>query len=263
MQILFESPSWILSSLFVVFLSILIFTTLVWFVRKKIHIDSLKKNHDVAGFTFSIIGVLYSVILGFTVISAQERHNAVLKTIHTEALTLADLYRDAALFPKESRDAVRANLRSYINYVIQVEWKAPIHKKIRVQSQEIMDKIWNSYYEIEPQNQRMSVWYTQSIAKLNDFMNARLARQFSSWDHLSEMMWSLLLIGGAITVCFMCFFGLENKRTQLLMVALLAGYLSFILFLVYSLDHVFAGSQGIKPTALEQVSSLFDRWDKS
>ena len=45
------------------------------------------------------------------------------------------------------------------------------------------------------------------------------------------------------------------------MTALLAGYISFMLFLVYSLDHVFKGPQGIKPAALEQVVSLFDRWD--
>lgn len=263
MRILFESPSWVLSSLLVVIPSILIFMGVVWFVRKKVSGEILRKNHDVAGFTFSIIGVLYSVILGFTVISAQDRYNEVLQTIHTEALTLADLYRDAALFPKESRDAIRSNLRAYVTYVIEEEWSAPIEKRIRIQTQEIMEKIWHSYYGIELLNQNMSIWYTQSISKLNDFINARLSRQFSSWEHLSDMMWSLLIVGGIITVCFMCFFGLENMRSQMLMVALLAGYLSFILYLVYSLDHVFEGSQGIKPTALEQVFSLFDRWDQS
>ena len=76
-------------------------------------------------------------------------------------------------------------------------------------------------------------------------------------------MWSLLLIGAAITISFMFFFGLENLCSQMLMTALLTGYLSFLLYLVYSLDHVYEGSEGIKPVALEQVYSLFDRWDSN
>jgi len=75
------------------------------------------------------------------------------------------------------------------------------------------------------------------------------------------MMWSLLIIGALITIGFMFFFGLENLRSQMLMTALLAGYISFMLYLVYSLDNVYTGPEAIQPTALEQVYTLFDRWD--
>ena len=75
-------------------------------------------------------------------------------------------------------------------------------------------------------------------------------------------MWTLLIVGGVITVCFMFFFGLENLAIQMIMTGLLAGYLSFILFLVYTLDNVFKEPAAIKPTSLEQVGILFDRWDE-
>jgi hypothetical protein len=75
-------------------------------------------------------------------------------------------------------------------------------------------------------------------------------------------MWCLLIIGAAFTICFMFFFGLENFQSHMLMTALLAGYLSFMLFLVYSLDHVFKGPQGIKPVALEQVYAFFNELDQ-
>ena len=75
-------------------------------------------------------------------------------------------------------------------------------------------------------------------------------------------MWCLLNIGAVITISFMFFFGLENFQSHMLMTALLAGYLSFMLFLVYSLDNVFKGPQGIKPVALEQVYALFDELDQ-
>jgi hypothetical protein len=60
----------------------------------------------------------------------------------------------------------------------------------------------------------------------------------------------------------MFFFGLENIRSQMLMTGLLTGYLSFMLFLVYSLDHVYQGPDGIKPVAFQQVKELFNRYDQ-
>ena len=263
MNLLFESPSWIFSSVLVVVPSILLCLTALWLVRKNVSTETLRKNHDVAGFTFSIIGVLYSVILGFTVINVQERYNNARETIHKEAMVLADLYRDADFFPPDSRDAIRLDLKDYVNYVLKEEWSLHQEKMIRFKAQKILARIWNDYYQVDIGNERSKIWYEQSIAKLDDLMNVRLAREFSTWEHLGSMMWSLLILGALITTCFMFFFGLENHRMQMLMTSLLAGYLSFMLYLVFSLDHVFQGPERIKPVALEQVLLLFKQWDAS
>ena len=261
MDSLFESPSWILCSLAVVVPSVLISLAVLWFVRKCITPEELKKNHDVAGFTLSIIGVLYSVILGFTVINVQNRYTQTRETVHTEAVLLADLYQAAVFFSPNERDAIRSSLREYTNYVIQEEWWMATEKKIRLKTRSLMKKIWESYYQVELKNEKMSIWYTESISKLDSFMNARLSRQFNSWERLGGMMWSLLISGGIITTVFMFFFGLENLRSQMAMTALLVGYISFMLYLVYSLDHTFQGPEGLKPYDLEQVIALFDQWD--
>jgi hypothetical protein len=262
MSSLFTSPSWVLCSSLIVILSILVSLIVLWVVRKIIPIHSLKKSHDVVGFTFSIIGVLYSVILGFTVISVQDRHNAVLEASHSEATLLADLYQDAAFFSPTDRNAIRTSLRHYVEHVLKEEWWWTINKKIHFKTRKSVRAIWDSYYHVELTTEKMKIWYTESISKLNNFLNIRMTRQFNSWEHLGSMMWALLLIGAIITLSFMFFFGLENVYSHMAMVALLAGYLSFMLYLVYSLDHVFKGPQGIKPEALEQVYHFFDLWDQ-
>ncbi len=261
MDLLYESPSWILNSLLVVVPSILACLAILWLMRKYISHKALQKNHDVAGFTLSIVGVLYSVILGFTVVNAQSRYNDAVLNIHTEALTLADLYRDAGFFPDPSRKEIRKSLRNYVDYVIKEEWRLPEERTMRLKTQDVMDTIYDSYYGVDLTNEKVRAWYSVSIDKLNKLMDARLSRQFNSQEHLGQMMWSLLIIGGLITIGFMFFFGLENLPSQMLMTALLAGYISFMLFLVYSLDNVFHGPEAIQPVALEQVTTLFDRWD--
>jgi hypothetical protein len=262
MWFLFHSPSWVFSSLLVVVPTIIFFISILLFIRKRVSIEVLRKHHDVAGFTFSMIGILYSVILGFTVVKAQERYNGVAKTALTEAFMLADLYRDAAFFPSKDKNLIRSQLRQYINYVTKEEWGKHPKKAIPLKSRHIVEELWRSYYDVDIENKKTRIWYRESISKLDDFMNATLARQFSALDHLGGIMWTLLIVGGVITVCFMFFFGLENLCAQMIMTGLLAGYLSFILFLVYTLDNVFTEPAAIKPTSLEQVGILFDRWDE-
>lgn len=249
--------SWILPSILIVLTVAFTSVVLLWIVRSRVSAKILKSHHDVAGFTFSIIGVLYSVILGFTVINEQERYNAADEAIHTEVTMLIDLARDAGIFPKENRDAIRKSLREYVDFVIHEEWG---RGSIQLQAQNILMKIWKEYYAVDLGDEKEKVWYQQSISKLDKLMDARLAREYGSWQRLDGMMWSLLIVGAAITVCFMFFFGIENVKMQMLMTALLSGYLAFMLFLVFTLDHVFTGVGRIKPTAFEKVIPVLEQY---
>ncbi len=257
----FESASWVLNALCVVVPSVLLSLVILWCLRRWISIHELKKNHEVAGFTFSIVGILYSVILGFTVINVQSGYNEVLQTMHTEAILLADLYQDASFFQPEEMTRLRTSLRNYVDYVTQEELGAPRSKTLSFKTRSLLNDIWKSYYAIDVSSEKVKVWYAESISRLNSFMNARLVRQFNSSQQLGSMMWSLLILGGLITVSFMCFFGLENLRSQMLMTALLVSYLSFMLFLVYSLDHAFRREHGAPPADLQEVRVLMDQWD--
>jgi len=194
-------------------------------------------------------------------VNVQDRFNRSIETIHTEATVLADLYREAEFFEQPYRDELRVTLRNYVSYVLKEEWHLPKDKKMHLGAQKHFKSLWDSYYHVDLKTDNQKAWYLQSIGRLDDLMRARLEREFNSWDHLGSMMWSLLISGAVITILFMFFFGLDNLRSQLLMTALLSGYLAFILFLVFSLDHTFKGSENMSPVVMEQLSDLFDRWD--
>ena len=251
--------SWIFSSLVIAVVSIAITSLILWFIRKKVSHHKMKKHHDVAGFILGTIGVLYSVVLGFTVVNAKDRYNQAANTVHTEATMLADLYRDSGFFPETNRLAVRSGLRDYVKYVLEDEW---FNKRDHLRAQRVIHNLWNSYSDIDLDRELVRVWYSQSVTKIDNLMNARLARQFFMHEQLGSMMWTLLIIGGIVTVSFMFFFGLENLMNQMLMTSLLVGYLSFMLFLVYCLDNPFHGAQAIQPTALEQNLIFFDELDQ-
>lgn len=259
---IYESSGWVISAILVIVPITILSLIILWIIRKKVSIATLRKHHDVAGYVFSIIGVLYSVILGFTVINVQDRYNKAQETVYTEATIMTELYRDAVYFDKTSLPLIRANLRKYVDYVIRKEWNRPSDQKRRLRADAILQDLWKSYEGVDLQNKRTKIWYQQTITKLECLMNTRLAREFYSWQNLSSMMWTILILGAIITICFMFFFGLENLRLQMLMTSLLTIYLTFMLYLVFSLDHVFEGSVHVTPRAFEESLSIFDRLDR-
>ena len=54
---------------------------------KKKSLEKLTANNEVAGFKFALIGVLYAVLLGFTVIIVWEQFEDVEKDVVTKAAT--------------------------------------------------------------------------------------------------------------------------------------------------------------------------------
>lgn len=262
MMEIFSSTSWIFASTLIVIPIVLVSLATLWIFRKYVSAETLRKHHDVTGFTFSIIGVLYSVILGFTVINVQDRHNQADETVRIEATMITDLYRDAAYFDSPIQMEIRSSLRHYVNYVVNEEWAHPQNLERRLNADAILQQIWKSYESIDLELDITKIWYQQTITKLDRLMDARLSREFYFRDHLSSMMWAVLLSGAVVTVCFMFFFGLDNLPMQMLMTGLLVGYLAFMLYLVYSLDHVFKGANHITPKAFEDTLVIFDRLDQ-
>lgn len=230
-------------------------------VRKEIAMTTLKANHEVAGITFGIIGVIYGVILGFTIPTAQERYNAAHLISEVEASVLADLFRDAAVFPEEKKREIREGLKAYVKSVIDDEWPALAYGRTTPATQSSVQKIWDAYYTFEPRTAKDNIWYAESISKLNNFNTTRLSRLNTTHETLGSMMWSLLILGAFIMAGFMYFFALENIGSQMLITAMLTITIAYMLFLLFALDHPFSGQQKLEPVAMKNVLQLFQRWE--
>ncbi|MGH2918946.1 MAG: hypothetical protein ACRDLS_10180 [Solirubrobacteraceae bacterium] len=70
-------------------------------------------------------------------------------------------------------------------------------------------------------------------------------------------MWMLLIGGGTITVAWLYLFYAKSSRRQMALVAVVGGYSGFVVFLVYALQHPFAGDVAITP---DVYRDLLDSW---
>jgi hypothetical protein len=228
-------------------------------VRRAIGPDVLARHNDVAGFIYSVIGVVYAVLLGFTAIIVWEQFRKAQEDVEQEANALVDLYRDAQVFPDDVRDQIGERLRDYARLVVEEEWPAMAAGKSSAQTWDAYNLLWRAYHEFEPHDDHQRTWYVESVQRLNQLGDQRRTRLLALRAGIPTVMWGVLLGAGAITIAFSLFFGTHNARAQGFMTAALALTIGIVLLSILALEQPFAGITRIGPEAFEQAQEILEQ----
>jgi hypothetical protein len=105
-------PLWALIALIVIVPTALAMTAQV-LIRRWVGIETLVKNNEIAGFKFATVGVIYAVLLAFSVIVVWEKFNDAQTSVAEEAGATAALFRYAEGKEPEAL-ALRAALVTYL-----------------------------------------------------------------------------------------------------------------------------------------------------
>ncbi len=222
-------------------------------VRRKIGVEILSRHNDVAGFIYAVLGVVYAVLLGFTAIIVWEQFQGAKEVGEREANKLADLYRNAQVFPPQVRDEIHARLRTYGHMVVEKEWPAMARRKASPEAWSAFDQLWDSYYSFQPQGDHQVAWYTESVARMNELGDMRRRRLLSAQSGIPTVMWAVLLGAGAIVVGFAFLFGTKNTWAHVVMIAGLSVTIGVVLFSIVALEHPYSGITRVTPEAFEQT----------
>jgi hypothetical protein len=205
-----------LLAILIVISSILLAVAGVYLVRWRVPYSTLKENNEVAGFVYSMVGVVYAVLLAFVVIAVWEQYSDTENIIQQEAGLVSNLLRDAQAFPDSLRHRVQERLVTYAKAVVEDEWNTMSNGQPSSIAIEAYEGVWQTYYEIQPQTEREKVFYQESISRLNDLGNNRRFRLLSSQLGMPSTLWGLLIGGGFVTVAFTYLFGTKNAWGQTL-----------------------------------------------
>jgi hypothetical protein len=227
-------------------------------VRRRVGAEVLAHHNDVAGFIYAVIGVVYAVLLGFSAIIVWEQFRNAQEVAELEANDLADLYRDAQVFPAETREQIEAGLREYIRLVIEEEWPAMAAGESSARTWAAYNLLWRAYHEFKPQDEHQYAWYGESLQRLNNLGDQRRNRLLSVRSGVPSVMWAVLVGAGAVTIGFTFLFGTGNPRAQGLMTGALAFTIGVVLLSILALEHPFAGITRVDPEAFEQVRRILD-----
>jgi hypothetical protein len=163
--------------------------------RRKWGVERLKVNNEVAGFKFSVIGVLYAVLLAFVVITVWEHHSATNNAIRNEAKAVGDLTELSYALPVAQGDEVRALLKNYVEQVQQSEWTTMARGLPHRETAHALARLTRAIFTMQVEQLRDLAIFQQSLRLLTLIEDNRNERLDSANGSVPPILW-LVLIGG-------------------------------------------------------------------
>jgi hypothetical protein len=214
-------------------------------------------DNDVKGVFFGAVAVLYAVLLAFVVVTVWSDFSDAGKATQAEATRASALLRDATAFPAVARRRVRRHVLEYLRVVVDDEWGTLASERPSPAAIRAYDALWTEYADLRPRGRESDTMYQESIARLNELGENRELRVIGSRETLPTPMWILLIAGFAVCIAFTYLFRMESLGTQAIAVGSIASLIGFVLFLIFALQHPFAGDVQISADPFRHV---IDDW---
>jgi hypothetical protein len=221
--------------------------------------ELLREHNDLAGFIFAVIGVIYAVLLGLIAVGVWERFTDAEVRTFDEASQLTDVYRDAGGFPKGA--AIRADLRAYVEDVITKSWPQMERGVDSHVTDDAAERVSRDVVDLAPKTAGQIDLHAQMLAALDQSLIERDQRLGEDSSGLNGIMWTVLYIGGAVTIAFSLLFGFKANTLQFVMTGALALLIGLIIYLAMSLDFPYQGTIRVGPEAFERSLTTFSEID--
>jgi len=240
--------------------SILISLLGMWVVRKFAPYEIMEGHKEMAGFIYGILGTIYAVILGFSVVVLWEEIRDAEAVADREASQLSDLHRLAQGMPAGQAHAFTESLKNYCKLVVDDEWPLMNKGESSPKAHDRLLEIWRESRGLDAQTEREKIILAKIVDTLANLDDARRGRLLAARTSLPKPLWFALISGAVITVGFSYLFGLKNVIAHTVITILLAASIGLGLFLIVALDRPFSGGLGVSP---EAFTAVLENWDRS
>lgn len=213
---------------------------------------------DSATVLHALVSLVYSVALGLIVINAQEDHTEVRRATVDEAAALGDLYRDAQGIELTSREQLRADLRAYVDIVIDQEWPALRSGEPARHGEELFDRMSVAVLGLQPGTEAGLVVQRALVDNLRAAADARRTRVFLGAEGLNRGTWAVVLIGAMVALGFAALFPVEARHRRIV-IAFTGAMFGLMLFLLAATSPPLRGQMGVGPGAFEELRVELDQ----
>ena len=234
----------------------------LYVVRRLVPLDRLRENHEVAGFTFGVLGAFYGLLLAFVIVAAWERFDLASQEVQKEAVSLAELYRMTTELHDPARAEIHQGIRNYIMDLMDHDWPAMAQSRYTFATARANSlPIWHLISSYKATNDRESLVLDKSLDQLDEITDSGADRDLFYAESLPTMVWLIIYLGGIIVIAFSYFFGLKAFKSQALMVAIFAGLLGLTILAVQELAHPYQGRQTVSVIPMEHALLQIDAID--
>ena len=213
-------------------------------------------REDVAEYIAIMVSVLYAVVLGLCLVSVWDTRSSAADHVQAEASALHQTYLLADALPTGHRQPLRDAARSYAHHVVDVEWPAMAAREpLDASGWAMLEQLRRASEVSDSDKVSEHIAAQEVLAQLGYVDDARRGREAAAQERLSPVLWTGLIIGGALTLAFMLLFGIKKSTTHVVMVMGLSGFIAFTVLLIHQLDSPFGETLGATPDAFVRYFS--------
>jgi hypothetical protein len=224
----------------------------LYVVRRRVEPATLRDDHDVAGFTFGVIGAFYGVVLAFVIVAVWERFERANEQVTAESLAVLNLYSLASGLGEPSRSELQGALRSYVARVLGHEWKEMAASKY-LPDPAPEQRIWNVLLNAVPANAQQQVFLDKSVDQMTQLSDFRRLRYVYYSADLPSVIWIVIYVGCAITIGFSYFF-VARFRQQAIMCGTFAALIGLTILAISELATPYQGAVVVSDQAFRIVA---------
>ena len=221
---------------------------------------AFKDNHELVGFTYAVYGLIYGVLLAFTIVVAWQRFAETEQLVMHEATLLSELWRDSVVARPFMRDEIEKNLIAYAQSVIDDEWPAMAAQgRAHPQTERFYEHLWALTYHFEPSTKIQEAYMAEFLGRMNELSADRRLRVLHSRMEIHGVLWMVLLIGAVPTVAYPLLFSSRHAWVQVAVTGSVMLIVTLGLLVTLSLQTPFSGEVSIAPDAFREVLDSFHK----
>ena len=225
-------------------------------VQRRVPLDALRKQHEVAGVAYAVLATLYGVILAFVLVASWEQFENVRHTIEMEVDAAGNLGRHSEGFSSADAARLHTALADYLRSVIRDEWPAMERGEASAEGWEEYARLWTAVLGVELHSDKQTSLWQTTVEQMDALSTARRERVLFANRNVPVIVWSFLVVFGIVTVAFTYLFGMENLRTHRLIAGALAATICSTLILIRETQTPFRGALTLGP---QPFQALLDR----
>ncbi len=239
-DMVYRYPIWAVAIL-VVGSAVLGAVLLELFARFAFALDRRRTHNDVAAAIFSVVGVLYAVLLAFFTTIVWDGFDAAKAASFHEAAAAAEVWQLADDVPADAGAALRASTRAYVQTVIRVEWPAQALGQPAVAGRAPLNALHRAVGAMHPATAGETNLHAALLAAVSHLEDARADRLLAVNTTMPTIAWVVMLLGAGITIAFASFLRAQSLGMHLAMQAALALSGALVVVMIIALNNPFRG----------------------
>jgi hypothetical protein len=238
----------------IVVLGLLVSWLAVTVVRRIWPHPALEDSNELVGFTYAVFGLIYGVLLAYTIVVAWERFAETERLVMREATVLSELWRDSQAFPPDIRSSIHKDLMSYAQSVAEQEWPTMAERgKADPRTVQIYERLWTHSYQLEPETRNQEAYLQEFLDRMNELGSSRRLRIMYSRMEVHRILWVVLLLGSVMTVGYTLLFSNKHAWVQVAITSCIMLMVLMGLLVILSLQYPFTGDVSVTPEVFRDL----------